>query len=421
MKSYLICLDIRDFIYDDKLKFVILLVVFISMAHSTQSKQSVTLNYIRSTDLLSAHYDPIKRSLAAYPFAIEWSNWQNKRVNKLNRLSSPEELNSLISQLDLVIREVAREFYEIIVSEPITRLRCDKKFTEIPVELIKSNRLLLQLFDPVDLTENSHPCLSRLQQLYGYLHGNEPFQLQIMSSLDWGLKYPSKQDLMLYLWSRRYAWNSYIPSMWHDQTPIETKVSKYSQIVHRIIIERKKLNSKIRPNFDVNKIAILNFDLFRLMHPATWKFNKTNLKYFAKNVRFHDLLRSRIYNDFKMALKDKKIGWKLEKRYEQYLRLNKLSYLSDRENELMDAQIDNDLNEVIKSLKKELQLDELIFVNLRFQWEKKSLIAFQTVLQSELQDVTSKAIRRLHSLNRLKPDFTEYVLNILYKEKLIPR
>lgn len=421
MQSSLICLDMKRLIYNKRLKFFIIFIAISGTIFGTRSKSVLSLNYIRSSDLLPLNYTQEKLSLDAERSSIEWASWQKLRMSKLRLLSAPEALNSLINPLNQILEKLASDFLVKIRSEPVTQRICDKKYIEISQKFHGSDRLLLQLFDPVDLNQNSHPCLYRLQHLYRYINNKQQFQLQIMKSLDWRIKYPNKQDLILYLWGRRDKWNSYIPDQWHDLTPTEVKVSRYSSIVHSMNVQKNNLNPKIASTLKADKIATINADLLSLMHPSRWRFDTRNSKYLDKSVSFRDIMQALIYNNFKIAFKDKIFDIDLEKRYEEYLALSQLSYLSEEQTKLAEEQIGNDIDNVTRRLKANFKLEQLILTNLRFNWENKSLNAFQSVLQSDLMDVTAEAIKELHGLNGLKPGLTQHILNILYKEQLIPR
>ena len=383
------------------------------------SAETYPIKYLRSSDLLNINYEKTASNIIELPWLSDWLTWNKKRLNKIKSLANIGDFDHIFERLNFMTNRVPLQFMNIVNKTSFSIQSCDYNFHKSTEKVSKDYQLLLQLFDPIDLNQQAHFCLSKVQSLYRRLLADQLFQLKMMTSLDWGYKYPTREDLLLFLWSRRNSWTSFIADQWHDITDLHVKSSSYSSLVHQINFQRSRRLKSKQSESKVIKVAIVNFDLLRLMHPSIWRYYSLKSKYIAESVKFRDFLKSNLYAGFRDVFQGEKISRELERRFEQYLSFENLKYLSATEQELLDVKIQDDLSEIISTLKTKLNLDELILSNLIFPWETESLNAFRSVLKANVPNQTITAIKLLHLKNKVNPKLTQHMTKMIVGEELL--
>ena len=377
------------------------------------------IKYLRSSDLLNINYEKTASNIIELPWLSDWLTWNKERLNKIKSLANVRDFDHIFERLNFMTNRVPFQFINIVNKTSFSIQSCDYNFYKSTEKVSKDYQLLLQLFDPINLNQQAHFCLSKVQSLYRRLFADQLFQLKMMTSLDWGYKYPTREDFLLFLWSRRNSWTSFISDQWIDVTDLHVKSSSYSSLVHQINFQRSRRLKSKQAKSKVIKVAMVNFDLLRLMHPSIWRYYSLKSKYIAESVKFRDFLKSNLYAGFRDVFQDEKISIESERRFEQYLSFENLKYLSAIEQELLDVKIQDDLSGIINTLKTELNLDELILNNLIFPWETESLRAFRSVLKADVPNQTITAIKLLHLKNKVNPKLTQHMIKMIVGEKLL--
>jgi len=350
-----------------------------------------------------------------------WELNLSKRVELLSNLSPPTDFKSLINQLDSLSKQVTYEFYKLISTSKLSQPACDQLFERVCRDLLQDETLILQLFEPVELGLKTHPCLIKISKIYQDFSSSKLHNIAVLKSLDWKKNEVVAQELIIYLWARRSSWHAYASNYAKDITPDYSPISEYSKLSHRMMIrnENYKFGSEI--NKKAPCIALLNLDLLKLLHPFMWRYDTTQMNFLNDNIDFKQFLRSIVFSNYENILLGKQQSALLEKRYEQYLHNSRLAYVSSAEKDAIDQKILNDLNDIVTQIKKDFDIQEIIFTNLSFPWEKKSLRAFQTLGKGKLRDLTGPAIKSLHLKNKMKPELTQHIVNTLEQEKILLR
>ena len=348
-----------------------------------------------------------------------WVKKSSTKIKLLSNLSDPKAFQPLISQLESLSDRVTHESYDLISTSNMSQLDCDQLFERISTDVFQQDTIILQLFEPVELQLPSHPCLNKISKIYQEFSRSKLHNISAMKSLDWKKNEVSAQELVTYLWTRRSSWHAYAPNYAEDITPDDSPISEYSKLSHRMMIRNKTHKLRLGIITKDSHIGVLNLDLLKLLHPFMWRYDTTLMNYLKDNIDFEKFLRSIVFSNYEDVLLGKEQSALLEKRYEQYLQNFRLAYVSSKEKDAMDRSISNDLNNTVSQIKKDYDVNEIIFFNLSFPWEKKSLRAFQTLGKGKPRDLTVPAIKFLFKKYGMSKNKEIEILKLLHDQGLI--